>query len=149
MTLTVCTGFGAALVPAGVELTVGAPRDALRAEPDVAFGLLAHNLPVTLWPLVLVMLQWTSTRIVRTIGDAFVAVHLAGHGLLVGSAVGSDPGTWRFLTHLPIEWLALSVPAGAWIGARTGRFAHHQRSAMLTLVALTAAAFIETYAVPV
>ena len=148
--LWACTAAGVGLAAlGGVELTTGTPRDALPARPNVAVNLVAHNTLVAIWPLVLVALGWAAIPIARTLADTAIASHLLGHGLLVGSALGSHPDTWRFLPHLPVEWLALAAPAGAWLAARTAGHVALMRTLLLTAALLIAAACMETYAVPV
>lgn len=148
--LWVCTVAGALLAAAGVlELTSGAPRDALPARIGVAVDLAAHNAPVALWPAGLVAAGWAAIPVARTLGDVLVVAQLAGHGLLVGSALGAHPDLWRYLPHLPIEWLALAVPAGAWVTARRGEPVHLMKTALLTGPLVASAAFVETYAVPI
>ena len=72
--------------------------------------------------------------------------------LLVGTALGERPGLWRDLPHLPIEWLAIAVPAAAWITARTHPDARERWRlsgvVALSVTALVAAAVVETYLVP-
>jgi hypothetical protein len=134
--------------------TAPAPHDALAASPHTALDLLAHNAPVALWPLAVTALDWPRLTGAAAIADALIAAHLLGHGLLVGSALGQHPDTWRYLPHLPLEWLALAIPAAAWCSAR--RHAESRlspaslaRATAVCLLALAGAAAIETYLVPV
>ena len=99
---------------------VDAPRDALQASPATAVDLLVHNTLVALWPLALVALDWPQLRGARTAGDVLVAGQLALHGLLVGAAVGQQPSLWRYLPHLPAEWL----PRGTSVHPRRVPLAH-------------------------
>ena len=147
--LWACTAAGAALTAAGVELTTGTPHDALPARPDVAVDLLVHNALVALWPLALIALGWAAIPVARTVADALIAGHLAGHGLLVGNALAAHPDTWRYLPHLPAEWLALSLPVAAWLAARRDGRAPVPRTLALTVGLLVVAAVVETYAVPI
>lgn len=133
----------------GLDLTDGRPRDALPARPGTLLELVVHNAPVVLWPLALVAVGWAAIPIVRNVGDALIAGHLAGQGLLVGFAVGEYSGLWRYLPHLPIEWLALSIPATAWLTARKGHPVAAARSLLLTGLLITGAALVETYGVPI
>jgi hypothetical protein len=153
LALWALTAMGGLAADAGVRLiTVQAPRDALAAEPATALVLLAHNAPVALWPLALVALDWPGIPLARRLGDALVAGQLLGHGLLIGSALGQQPGLWRYLPQLPLEWLALSIPAGAWVAARTSTPMSRSRgvaAALLTVATLTLAAILETYLVPI
>lgn len=144
------TAAGALLAAAGLlELTSGAPRDALPARIGVAVDLTAHNAPVALWPVGLVAAGWAAIPVARTLGDVLVTAQLAGHGLLVGSALGAHPDLWRYLPHLPVEWLALTIPAAAWITARRGDRMPLIAAGLLTGLLVAGAALLETYAVPI
>lgn len=154
LALWLATAAGAALAGAGLHFVVaGAPRDALEPSLDTASELLVHNALVALWPLALVAVGWPALAGARLAGDALIAAQLLSHGLIVGSAVGQHPDTWRYVPHLPLEWLALAIPAAAWLAAR----AHPARPAGTTVAvaagrcvaALLGAAAIETYLVPV
>ena len=138
------------MIPASV------PHDALAARTSTALALLAHNTPVALWPLALSALGWHAFPVARTAGDVLITGQLVAHGLLVGSALGQHPAVWRYLPHLPLEWLALALPAGAWLTARTlpagptaARFVGLALIAASCLAALAGAAAMETYLVPV
>ena len=150
--LWAATALGALTVAAGADaLRTPAPHDALDATLTTATELFAHNAIVALWPLALVAIGWPSLPVARRLGDALVAAQLLGHGLLVGGALASHPAMWRYLPHLPAEWLALAIPAGSWATARarpSGQPVHLVASALLTLAALFAAALLETYLVP-
>jgi hypothetical protein len=146
------TTLGAASAAAGIDaLHTPPPRDALDARPATAISLLGHNALIALWPLALIATGWPTLRSVRWVGDALIAAQLLLHGLVVGGALASHPAMWRYLPHLPVEWLALAIPAAAWMNARlTPPVQRRQLAAatVATLAALTAAAVIETYAVP-
>jgi hypothetical protein len=160
--LWTATLAGTALTLAGAHVWhAPAPRPALDATPRVVGELMANNTPVALWPLALIALGWPALTGARLAGDALVTAQLLGHGLLVGAAVGQHPGLWRYLPHLPLEWLALAIPAAAWHTARrrarptppaTPPVAAVRRlgplaGAALALLALAAA--IETYLTPI
>ena len=146
------TALGAASAAAGIDaLHTPPPRDALDATPATAISLLGHNALIALWPLALIALGWPSLAGVRWVGDALIAAQLVLHGLVVGGALASHPAMWRYLPHLPVEWLALAIPAAAWMNARITPPVQRRELAAATaatLAALTAAAVIETYAVP-
>jgi hypothetical protein len=150
--------IGAALATAGVRpFNAPAPHDPLATSPATALGLLAHNAPIALWPLALVALGWPALTGARAVGDALIAGQLVGHGLIVGNALGQHPAAWRYLPHLPLEWLAIAAPAGACLAARQQPHARARRAltarelvavAMIVFAALVLAALIETYLVP-
>ena len=144
-----------AVVAAGlVDADVDPPRPTLHAAPITVLELGAHNAAVALWPLALVALGWPSIPIARVAGDALIAAQLLAHGLLVGTAFGDEPGLWRYLPHLPLEWLAIAIPCAAWLTARRARERRDTNTAGLIQIAgacmatLVAAALIETYATP-
>jgi hypothetical protein len=152
LTLWAVTAAGATLGIAGVHMfAASAPHDALPATPGTAAALLAHNAPVALWPLALIALGWPRLRGARAAGHALVAGQLLAHGLMVGNALGQHPALWRYLPHLPLEWLALATPAGAWLATRrdtpaSRQWLGHSLAAAVGVLAL--AAIVETYLVP-
>jgi hypothetical protein len=152
ISLWASTALGAAGAAAGIyALGAPPPHDALDATPATAISLLGHNALTALWPLALIALGWPSLAGGRWLGDALVSAQLLLHGLVVGGALASHTSMWRYLPHLPVEWLALAIPAAAWMNARIRPPAQRRELAAATaatLAALTAAAVIETYAVP-
>jgi hypothetical protein len=156
-TLWAATALGAGLAAFGVRvLTAPTPRDALAPTLQTAAELLGHNALVACWPLALVWIGWPGLAGARRLGDALVAAQLLAHGVLVGSALGQHPQLWRYLPHLPFEWLAITIPAAAWLTARCSRPGHPAVTpgrvlliACADLAALAGAAAIETYLVPV
>ena len=155
--LWLATITGAALAGVGAELQhVAPPRPALEPTLSTLGELLAHNALVALWPLALIALGWPGLAGARRVADALVAAQLLAHGLLVGSALGQHPQLWRYLPHLPLEWLAIAIPAAAWLTARRARPARPGwppagvvAIATGALAALAGAAAIETYLTPV
>jgi hypothetical protein len=128
---------------------VSPPRDVLPATVATAASLLAHNLLVALWPLALVALDWPRLRATRLAGDALIAAQLAAHGLLVGGALAQHPALWRYLPHLPAEWLGLALPAARWLIARRDPDRRALATwALAATAALAAGALLETWAVP-
>ncbi len=131
---------------------VDAPRDALQASPATVIDLLVHNTLVALWPLALVALDWPRLRGARTAGDVLVAGQLAVHGLLIGVALGQQPSLWRYLPHLPAEWLGLAIAAAGWLYARRADRPPAPRAlaglAACAVAVLAVAAIVETWAVP-
>lgn len=130
--------------------SVGAPRDALPATTATALELLAANAPVALWPVAFAVLRWHVIPVARGVADALIAGNVALNGLLVGGAIGQRPELWRYLPHLPFEWLALSLPVAAWWLARRGDLTARglARLTAATIAALVLAAGLETWAVP-
>jgi len=156
--LAIAALVGAALAAGVAELAgarlleVGMPSDALAAATGTALELFAHNVRVAVWPLALVALEWQRHTLTRWIADALVAAQLLAHGALIGAALAQHPGLWRYLPHLPAEWLAIALPAAAWIAARPHPRAVN-RSELIRLAAgvvalLVSAAIVETYLRP-
>lgn len=132
----------------GIAAVGKTPHDALPASADSCAELLAHNAPVALWPLALVLLGWPALRGACLVGDALIAAQLLGHGLVVGVALASHADLWRYLPHLPLEWLAIALPASAWLDARRRTTRGLLGTAAACAAALIGAAAIETYMVP-
>lgn len=143
---------GAALAALGIDvIAVGEPHDALANTAGTVAMLARHNAAVVLWPLALVALGWPAIPVARSIGDALVAGQLLTHGAVLGSALVQQPGLWRYLTHLPLEFAALAVPAAVWIAARQGTSMTRTAlagTAAVVLALVVAAAACETYLVP-
>ncbi len=150
--LVVATAAGAVLAIAGVELVdVGEPHDALTNTAGTVAALVGHNAVVVLWPLALVALGWPAIPVARAVGDALVAGQLLAHGALLGSALAQHHGLWRYLTHLPVELAALTLPAAVWVAARRGASVTSRGlagTAAIVLTLVVAAAALETYLVP-
>jgi hypothetical protein len=160
LSLWLTTLAGAALTLVGAPLgRVDAPRPTLEPTLGTVGELVAHNTLVALWPLALLALGWPALAGARLLGDALIAAQLLAHGLLVGTAVAQRPELWRYLPHLPLEWLAMAIPAAAWLHARTAHPARRDpasaqlplvlRVAVAGLAALVGAAAIETYLAPI
>jgi hypothetical protein len=151
LALWATTAAGAGISAAGIHiLTVTGPYNAIEPDLETASGLLAHNLPIALWPLALVALEWPQRRVTRAAGDALISGQLAVHGLIVGTALAQQPTLWRYLPHLPAEWLGLALPAAAWLVARHTPATRCRvlTCALGSVAALTVAAALETWAVP-
>lgn len=164
------TLIGAALAGlTGVQLvTVDAPRpDVLPVTLQTAGGLLAHNAVVAVWPVALAAV-WATTPGLRALGDVLVVASVAAQGLVVGGAIGQHPWLWRWLPHLPLEWLGIAIGAAAWLQQRRRDLparrdqtaarpvARESRplareliaAAGATVATLAVAAAVETWAVP-
>ncbi len=151
--LTVSAAIGAALSLIGADVIVAyEPHDALAATFSSVWELWRHNAPVALWPLALVALAWPWSAGLRRLGDVVVAGTVVGHGVTIGSALAQYPELWRYLPHLPLEWLAVAMPAAAWRSARQrparGPIRALVPTALVTAGVLVLAALAETYAVP-
>jgi len=148
----VAAGVAVLAVPdLGHSLYPHPPRPTLARDTGAALGLLAHNAPVALWPLALLALDWHEIPLARRAGDGLIGAQLTVHGATVGAALATWPELVPWLPHLPAEYAAIALPAGAWIAARRrGGGGRHELAltAALVLVLLALAAALETWAVP-
>jgi hypothetical protein len=129
----------------------GTPHPTLYGTGGEAAGIFAPNARVLAAPVILAATRWGTGPITRGLADAIVIVVVLSSPLLVGAALGRH-GTQllAYLPHVPLEWAALSVAAGAWLTAR------HDRPPARTIAAYTAlalafaafAAILETLAIP-
>ena len=143
------TMAGVVLELAGLQLlNAGMPSDPLAATPRTVLELLLANVRVACWPLALLALGWDRHRVPARAGDVLVKAQLLGNGLVVGNVLGQHPRLAHYLPHLPLEWLAISLPAAAWTATRSAQSPRLWPVAAATLTALVGAALIETYLVP-
>jgi hypothetical protein len=130
-----------------------APHDAIPDSPGAVASLFAHNASVVAIPLGLGALGWERTAHLDRLGDLVVIVSLIANGAAVGYALArSGPELARYLPHLPFEWGAIALGAGAWHSLRlsevTDRTGLLLRAGTLAAGALLLAALLEVYAVP-
>jgi hypothetical protein len=154
LAITAATAVGAVFGLAGLALIgAGAPHDVLRADPTTALTLVRLNAVVALWPLALLGLGWHRMPFARQTGDVLVRAQLLGNGLVAGNALGQQPELWRYLPHLPLEWLAIATPVAAWVAAGRADVSDDRHQLLVVAVAtlglLSAAAVVETYLVPI
>lgn len=154
--------FAALALSAIVAVIVGeligidseSPRDALHGSLGEIASIAAHNAGVALVPLGLLAIGWDQLRGVDYAGDALVAGMIIANGVSIGlgfARAGSQ--LFAYLPHLPLEWAALALSAGAWFAFR----AQPPRDRALALVYVAAltgllvvvAAALESLAVPV
>lgn len=90
-------------------------------------------------------------RVGRIVCDVVAATIVLRSGVLVGAVIGAN-GTdlLPYLVHLPLEWAAVGVCAGAWLLSFRRRLTARDEfhAARLALALLLLAAVIETYATP-
>ena len=130
------------------------PRPTLHGTPAEAATIALHNTRSLLAPLLLCAGRWHTSRLTGPLGDLLVTAIVLSNAALVGVALGRHPATLpAYLPHMPLENTALAIAAGAWFARRleprTGaRVAGLTRTAALVVLVTTAAAIVETYAVP-
>lgn len=146
------TGVGALLAIALPALAPGGPpHPTLHPSLGAADAIFAQNLRVLAAPYLLAAFRFGGTRRSRLAGDLVVAGILGGNALLVGLALGRWQGSLLpYLPQLPLEYLAASVAASAWILARRGSMSWRVLSiqAAVTALLLAGAAAAEVLLTP-
>jgi hypothetical protein len=146
-----------ALVTALIALALGAPpttpHDSIDPNGAAVVSLVLHNAAVAMVPLALLALGWDQTPILRNLADGLVAVLVIANGAVVGYAFArAGVALLPYLPHLPFEWTALAIPAGAWYSFRlqppVDRRSSLLRAVVPTTLALLIAALLEALATP-
>ncbi len=133
-----------------LDLSLSAERN---QPPNVGhvLALLAHNLPLAAWPLLLGVAGVHRHRLARQVTDIVVAAWLTANVLPVGAALGAY-GTplLAYLPQVPFEWAALALGTSAWLLQRRDPLTAREGAALFALIAglLVVAATLETVAVP-
>jgi hypothetical protein len=127
-----------------------APHPTLHPTLGAIASIFANNLRALAVPFILIAFRFPSSRPSRIAGDALVAGLLLANGVQVGFAIGRWQGRLvPYLPHLPLEYLAASVAAGAWLsGRRSQPLATTVRYGALTVALLGAAAVVEVLLTP-
>jgi hypothetical protein len=115
--------------------------------------LLALNLPVAAWPLLLGVIDAHRHRLSRRLTDALLVACFARNVLWVGAAIGTyGAALLPYIPQLPLEWAGLALGASSWLVQRRRPLIVplHERLVWLALTAgvLLCAAVLETVAVP-
>jgi hypothetical protein len=143
-----------ARVDGPVRHLLGLGLDARRNPPPNighVLMLLAHNLPLAAWPLLLGVLGAHRRRLARQITDTLIAAWLVANVLPVGAALGAyGPRLLAYIPQLPFEWAALALGASAWLMQRREPMTVREGLAMFAVIGglLLCAAVLETVAVP-
>ena len=120
LALLILTALGALLaqeVPALAPTT--RPHPTLHSTPGAIVAILANNARVLAVPFILTAALFARTRPTRLLGDLIVAAILAGNALWIGLAIGRWQGALvPYIPQLPMEYLAASTAAAAWIHSR-------------------------------
>lgn len=153
--LAVLTGLGVIVALVDPSLvSAGKPRAVLHPTLVAILSILATNLRVLAAPFVLAAFRFSSSRCGRVLGDLIVGGILVGNALWIGLALGRWQGQLiRFVPQLPLEYLAASTSATAWLDARwRGTKRPDVRTscsyAALAVLLLVSAAIVEVRATP-
>jgi hypothetical protein len=157
----VLTLIPAALLTIDVARVDGPVRHALGASlnpqqnPPPNIGhilmLVAHNLPLAAWPLLLGVVGAHRRRLAQQIADTLLAAWLTANVLPVGAALGAyGPRLLEFIPQIPCEWAALALGASAWLMQRREPLTIRERLTLFAMIGslLLCAAVLETVAVP-
>jgi hypothetical protein len=149
--LVALSGTGAR---AWVSQLLGLRLDAGRnPAPSVAhvLALVAHNVPIAAWPLLLGVVGAHRHRLGRRVADTLLVACMIVNVLPVGAALGAyGLPLLPYLPQLPLEWAGLALGASAWLAQRKRALALSESLAVLAVLAvvLLAAGVLETVAVP-
>lgn len=148
------SAIAAAVVGELIGVDPDSPRDALHGSLGEIVSLAAHNAGVALLPLGLLAIGWDQLRGVEYGGDALVAGMIIANGVSIGLGFArAGLELFAYLPHLPLEWAALALPAGAWFVFRA-RPPRDRAQTLVYVAALTGllvalAAVVESMTVPV
>jgi hypothetical protein len=150
----VLSAIAASIVGELIGIDPKSPRDALHGSLGEIASLAAHNAGVALLPLGLLAIGWDQLRGVDHAGDALVAGMIIANGVSIGLGFArAGLELFAYLPHLPLEWAALALPAGAWVAFRAQPPRDRAQTlvyvAALTGLLVVVAAVVESLAVPV
>ena len=126
---------------------------ALNPSPGLGdvLALVAHNLPIAAWPILLGVIGANRSARGRIAADGLVGAALIANTAPVGAALAAyGPRLFPYIPQLPLEWAALTLGTSTWLMQRRRPL---QLAEGIALFALTAAlvliaAVLETVAVP-
>jgi uncharacterized membrane protein SpoIIM required for sporulation len=156
--LTLASAALLAINPPGldgpVRRVLGATLDP-KGNPPPSAGhvlvLLAHNLPLASWPLLLGVVGVHHRHFTRQAADRLVAAVVTINVLTVGAGLGVyGLPLLPYIPQVPLEWAALALGASAWLMQRRNPLTGRQGAALFAVIAgvLLCAAVLETVAVP-
>lgn len=122
-----------------------------RPRAAMLLHLVAHNVPIASWPILLGVLGAHRNRRGRKLADAVLLGCIFANTLPMGAALGAyGARLLPYIPQLPIEWAGLALGASAWLLQRRRALTVPEGLALLALTAcvLLCAAVIETVAVP-
>ncbi len=89
--------------------------------PSVArvFALVAHNVPIAAWPLLLGVLGAHRHRLAQRLADILVVACMIVNVVPAGAALGAaGSALLPYIPQLPFEWAGLALGASAWLVQR-------------------------------
>jgi Stage II sporulation protein M len=137
--LIVATALAGALEIVDRKLFISVPpHPTLHPTAQAIASIFTTNLRVLAAPFLLIAFGFHCTRAGRATGDLIIAAILSANALQIGLAIGR----WQtrlvaYLPHLPLEYTALALAAGAWLSAR--QHGQHTRPHELRVTAVYAA----------
>jgi hypothetical protein len=95
------------------------PHPTLRPSPAAIASILANNARVLTAPFILIAARFARSPRAAIVGDAVIGLIVGGNALVIGLAIGRwDDALAPYLPHLPLEYLATSTAAAAWVHTR-------------------------------
>lgn len=117
------------------------PHPTLHPSPAAIASILANNARVLTAPFILIAARFARSPRAAIVGDAVIGLIVGGNALVIGLAIGRWGGALApYLPHLPLEYLATSTAAAAWV--RTRRVATENRTADPRATAIYGAATV-------
>jgi hypothetical protein len=151
--ITLASAYAVAAISAKTAISHARLDPAAAPAPGVghALALLAHNLPIAAWPILLGATGAHRYRKTSRAADVLVLTTLVVNAAPVGAALGAyGSELLPYLPHVPIEWaaLALGASASAIQRQRAMTFIEGARIGVLVATLLAVAAALETWGVP-
>ena len=114
-------------------------------------ALVAHNIPIFAWPLLLGVMGAHRHRVSRRVADTVLLACVIVNTLEVGAALGAyGVALLPYIPNVPLEWAALALGASAWLVQRRRPLTLREGFVWLALIVgvVLCAATLETVAVP-
>jgi hypothetical protein len=113
--------------------------------------LVAHNVPIVAWPLLLGVMSADRHRVGRRVADIVVLACILVNVVPVGVALGAyGAPLLPYVPQLPLEWAGLALGASAWLVQRRRPLTLRDGLVWFALIVgvLLCAAVLETVTVP-
>lgn len=151
--ITLASAYAVAAISAKTAIRHARLDPAATPAPGVdhALALLARNLPIAAWPILLGATGAHRNRKASRAADVLVLTTLVVNTAPVGAALGAyGLQLLPYLPHLPIEWAGLALGASAWAIQRRHAMTVPEGARIGVRVAalLAVAAAVETWGVP-